>query len=69
MEVTFDVSKNPSSLHASKSDSSMFFCQPKQEEQKPQQHDTNLSIQDDQMMINTNKNQVKKPVSFPFGKW
>ncbi len=63
MEIKFDVT----SLHASKSDSPMFFCQPKQEE--IEQQDTNPSIQDDQMMSIANKKRVKKTVTFPFGKW
>jgi len=75
MEITFDVSNNFLSLHAAQSDSSMFFCQPKQEEveqqqqQQQQQYNTNPSTQYDQTMMITNKKRVKKTVTFPFGKW
>ncbi len=70
MEIKFDFTKNFSSLHASKSDSSMFFCQPKQEEEEEEeQNDTNPSIQHDHMMLMANKKRVKKTVTFPFGKW
>jgi len=62
MEITCDVSNNFPSLYTSKSDSSMFSCQPKQE--KMQQDDLNSS----QMTIN-NQRHVKTTVSFPFGKW
>ena len=69
MEVTHDDSDDFSSLYALKSDSSMFFCQSKQEGEEEQTQEPNLSVQQDQMMTTNNQKRVKKTVSFPFGKW
>ena len=73
MEIAYDISSSFPSLHASKSDSSMFLCQTnveeEEEQQQQQQIDLNSSIQENQMSTITNTKRAKKPVSFPFGKW
>lgn len=71
METAYDIPSSFPSLHASKSDSSMFLCQANVEEEEQQQQQINLnsSIQENQMSTITNTKRAKKPVSFPFGKW
>ena len=68
MEVSVDVSNNFSYLSTSKSDSSMFFCQPKQEEIQLEDRNPSQQQHDHIQMIN-NPKRAKPTVSFPFGKW
>jgi hypothetical protein len=65
MDGKCDVKNNFFSLQKIETDSSMFFCQPKQEEEE----DENISIQHDETSSIINKKREKKTVSFPFGKW
>jgi hypothetical protein len=67
MEIITGSATKLSSLQTFYTESSMFSCHSKPEQQ--QQHDTNLSIEHDQMTRITNKKQQKGTVSFPFGKW
>ena len=67
MEISVDVSNNFSYLSTSEPDSSMFFCQPKQEEF--QLDDQNSCQHHEQIHMINNPKRAKPTVSFPFGKW
>jgi len=72
IQIIKDSATKLSSLKTFHTDSSMFSCDSKAEhekEQQKQQHETNLSIEHDQMPRITNKKQQKGTISFPFGKW
>lgn len=68
MEIKSDVSENFPLIYPMKCDSSMFFFQSKQEQQR-HPYDLNLSKQTDEIIMNETKKRVKKTVTFPFGKW